>query len=55
MFPRHDWMEPQFGRKAESMRPIMEYARNELKNDENLGKLDEDVRRLKEAALQFQI
>jgi diadenosine tetraphosphate (Ap4A) HIT family hydrolase len=53
MFPRHDWMESQFGRKAESMRPIMEYARNELKTDENLVKLDDDVRRLKESASQL--
>jgi len=50
MFPRYDWMEPQFGRKAESMRPIMEYARSELKTEENLSKLDEDVKRLKASA-----
>ena len=50
MFPRYDWMEPQFGRKSESMRPIMEYAREHLKTDTNLKKLDEDVARLQEAA-----
>jgi diadenosine tetraphosphate (Ap4A) HIT family hydrolase len=53
MFPRYDWMRAQFGRKAESMRPIMEYARTELKTDVNLKKLDEEVRRLKEAASQL--
>jgi diadenosine tetraphosphate (Ap4A) HIT family hydrolase len=49
LFPRHEWMNA-MGRKAESMRPIMEYARKELKTEENLQKLDEDVRKLKEAA-----
>ena len=50
MFPRYDWMESQFGRKAESMRPIMEYARSELKTEDNLRKLDEDVKHLVESA-----
>ena len=50
MFPRYDWMAAQFGRKAESMRPILEYARNELKTEDNLHKLDEDVKRLVESA-----
>ena len=50
MFPRYDWMESQFGRKAESMRPIMEYARNKLKTEENLQKLDVDVKRLAQFA-----
>lgn len=50
MFPRHNWMKDQFGRKSESMRPIMEYARTDLKTDENLVKLDEDVKRLQAAA-----
>lgn len=50
MLPRYDWMDPQFGRKVESMRPIMEYARNELKTEENLLKLDGDVKRLIESA-----
>ncbi len=27
MFPRHDWMEP-FGRKIQSVRPIMEHAQS---------------------------
>lgn len=55
MFPRYEWMKSQFGRKAESMRPIMEYARSELKTNENLSKLDEGVKHLKEAAIRLPV
>lgn len=54
MFPRYGWMKEQFGRKAESMRPIMEYARAELKTEANLSQLDVDVARLQNAAAQLQ-
>ena len=33
MFPRQQWME-QFGRKIESVRPIMNYARDNMANEE---------------------
>lgn len=50
MLPRYHWMEEKFGRKIESVRPIMEYAKNELKTDENLAELDKSVEQLKTAA-----
>lgn len=50
MLPRYEWMTEKFGRKVESVRPIMDYARNELKTDENFAQLDESTRRLKAAA-----
>jgi diadenosine tetraphosphate (Ap4A) HIT family hydrolase len=43
VFPRYDWMLKDFGRKIESVRPIMEYARANLKTPENLAKLDETI------------
>jgi diadenosine tetraphosphate (Ap4A) HIT family hydrolase len=49
MLPRHEWM-LQFGRKVESMRPIMDYARKNLKTEENLALLDVDTAKLKAAA-----
>lgn len=49
MMPRYEWMQ-QFGRKVESMRPIMEYAKANLKTEENMAKLDEDTALLKAAA-----
>jgi diadenosine tetraphosphate (Ap4A) HIT family hydrolase len=39
MFPRHQWMEKEFGRKIQSVRPIMEYARQNLKTKENIDKI----------------
>lgn len=54
MFPRYEWMESKFGLKAESMRPIMEYARKALKNSEDLSQLDDSVKKLKVASTQFQ-
>lgn len=32
IFPRHSWME-KFGRKIQSVRPIMEYAQKEMRNE----------------------
>lgn len=54
MLPRYDWMETRFGRKVESVRPIMEYARTELKTDRALTELDDSVMRLRHAAAAFQ-
>lgn len=40
MFPRYDWMAEKFGRKIQSVRSIMEYAREHMKTAENLKKVD---------------
>lgn len=47
VFPRHDWMSEKFGKKTPSLRPIMEYARENLKTTENLQKVEEAVTKLK--------
>jgi len=48
MFPRHAWMtEEKFGRKTNSVRPIMEYARNNLKTRDNLAKVDQATQKLR--------
>ena len=47
MFPCYDWMAEKFGRKIQSVRPIMEYARENLKTKENLEKVNEVVEKLK--------
>jgi len=47
VFPRYDWMAEKFGTKIESVRPIMEYARANLKNPENLQKVDQALQQLK--------
>ena len=41
LFPRHKWME-KFGRKIQSVRPIMNYAKENMVNDE----VFEDVRNM---------
>lgn len=41
IFPRYPWMEEQFGRKIESVRPIMEHARSHMKTNENLKIIEE--------------
>ncbi len=53
MMPRYEWM-GQFGHKVESMRPVMDYAKARLKTEENLAKLDEDIKRLRAAASELQ-
>ena len=47
IFPRYDWMAEKFGRKIQSVRPIMEYARENLKTTENLKKVDEAMEKMK--------
>lgn len=46
IFPRYDWMAEKFGRKISSLRPIMEYARENLKTEENLKKVEESITQL---------
>ena len=36
MFPRHDWMD-KFGRKIQSVRPIIEFAKEQLATDKNIA------------------
>jgi len=47
MFPRHDWLMERFGRKIQSVRPIMEYARENMKTPKNLQKVDEAMEKMK--------
>lgn len=47
VFPRYDWMSELFGKKTPSLRPIMEYARENLKTEENLKVVEEAVSKLK--------
>lgn len=47
MFPRYNWMSEKFGKKTPSLRPIMEYARENLKTTENLKEVEKSVSKLK--------
>ncbi len=48
MFPRYPWMAEKFGKKIQSVRPIMEYAREHLKTPENLKRVGEATEKLKQ-------
>jgi diadenosine tetraphosphate (Ap4A) HIT family hydrolase len=48
LFPRYQWMEKKFGRKIQSVRPIMEYARKSMKTRGNLKKVDTATQKLKQ-------
>ena len=48
LFPRHEWM-TQFGRKIQSGRPIMEYAREHMKTPESLAAVEDAVLKMKSA------
>lgn len=48
VFPRYGWMKEKFDRKIQSVRPIMEYARENLKTVGNLKKVDNATRKLKQ-------
>ena len=41
-------MKKQFGQKIQSVRPIMEYAREEMKTDENIRGVKESNEKLRE-------
>jgi len=47
LFPRYNWMEEKFGKKIESVKPIMEYARENLKTKDNLKVVDTTVQKIK--------
>ncbi|MFA4873197.1 MAG: diadenosine tetraphosphate hydrolase [Patescibacteria group bacterium] len=51
VFPRFDWMKRKFGRKIESVRPIMEFAKKTFKTKSNLTKVDEATLKLKQFLL----
>ena len=48
MFPRYPWMQEQFGRKVQSIRPIMEYAREHMKTEDNLKEVSNATQKLKQ-------
>jgi len=52
LFPRYDWMLEKFGRKIQSVRPIMEYARENMKTEENLNNINIAVKKLKDHLIQ---
>lgn len=47
MFPRYQWME-QFGRKIESVRPIMNYAKENMLNEENFQQVKESAAKMRD-------
>lgn len=48
MFPRFDWMEEKFGRKIQSVRPIMQYARENMKTKINIQEVETATQKLKQ-------
>ena len=48
VFPRYSWMTKQFGNKIQSVRPIMEYARENLKTASNLKNVETSIQKLKQ-------
>jgi len=51
MFPRYQWME-QFGRKIESVRPIMNYAKENMVNEETFQQVKEAVAKMRDCMKQ---
>ena len=52
IFPRHDWME-KFGRKIQSVRPIMNYAKENMLSDDVFKEVKEYVKKMKEYMSDF--
>lgn len=52
MFPRLKWME-KFGRKIESVRPIMKYAQQYMKTEKNLERIDKTIKKIKDYMKNF--
>ncbi len=48
IFPRYKWMEEKFGRKVQSLKPIMEYAREHMKTENYIKKVDESTEKLRQ-------
>ena len=47
LFPRHPWME-EFGRKIESVRPIMLHAQKEFSDEKHIAEVNNAARKVKE-------
>jgi len=47
IFPRHEWME-KFGRKIQSVRPILNYAKENMLNNDVFKEVRENVKKMKE-------
>ena len=52
IFPRHKWME-KFGKKIESVRPIINYAKQNMLESDIFKKVKEDVKKMKEFMSNF--
>lgn len=52
IFPRHDWME-RFGRKIQSVRPIMNYAKENMLSDDVFKKVRDYVKKMKKYMSDF--
>jgi len=52
MFPRYQWME-QFGRKIESVKPIMNYAKENMVNEETFQQVKEAVAKMRDYLKNF--
>jgi hypothetical protein len=47
IFPRHNWME-NFGRKIESVRPIMNYAKDNMINEKTFEEIKNTCLKMRE-------
>lgn len=47
-FPRYDWMAEKFGKKIESVRPIMRYCQENLKTEKIIREIEDSIRLLKD-------
>ncbi len=47
IFPRYEWME-QFGRKIQSVKPIMTYAKEHMTTDMNIQEVKNTTKKIKE-------
>ena len=52
IFPRHDWME-RFGRKIQSVRPIMDYAKENMLSDDVFKEVRDYVKKMKKYMSDF--
>ena len=51
-FPRHEWTE-QFGKKVGSIKPIMNYAEENMTDEKTIKEVKEAVRKMKEYMADF--
>lgn len=52
LFPRYEWME-RFGRKIESVRPIINYSKENMANSETVSQVKKAVKQIKEYMNKF--